>query len=194
MMSCSEVREAIHERLDGPIPADRQQEVETHLDSCTACRDFRRGLLAVGDTLRSALAFPLPGDVLENVWVRTIRAGAPHRSGPTRRLPWWAAAAAAVLVLASLPAVMRLARMTSGRWLAEERTNPTAAHDRSDPAALARAGQEARMVLAVTARALRRTERAAYDRVLVGEVSPAVRRIPIRWPEAPPPDSRRSGV
>ena len=194
MTSCSEIREALHERLDGPIPAGRRQEIENHLERCAGCREFQLGLLALGDTLRSAPAFSLPDEVLETVWARTIRAGAPHRSGPTRRLPRWAAAAAAVLVLAFLPAVVRLVRTTSERGLMEEPINPTAVHDGSDPAALTRAGQEARMVLAVTARALRRTERAAYDRVLVGEVSPAVRRIPIRWPEAPSPDSRRSGV
>jgi len=194
MMSCPEIRETIHEHLDGPIARDRQQEIGTHLALCAACRDFQQGLLALGDALRSAPVFPLPEDVLEDVWDRTVRARSEHPAGRTRRLQWWAAAAAAVLMLAFLPAVVRLARMTSEQGRADERIHPMAVLDPSDPAALARAGHEARMVLAVTARALRRTERAAYDRVLVGHVSPAVRRIPIRWPEAPSSDSRRSGV
>jgi len=46
-------------------------------------------------------------------------------------------------------------------------------------------------VLQLTSRALRRTERAAVQKVLTDEVSQALRRVPISWPE--PGAAQRSG-
>ena len=57
---------------------------------------------------------------------------------------------------------------------------------------LEQARLEARRVLEITAVALARSERAAFERVLGGEVSPAIRKIGIQWPEPTAPEDRRS--
>ena len=49
------------------------------------------------------------------------------------------------------------------------------------------AAAEARMVLAVLASALRRSEEAALVGVVAGEVSPALRKIPVTLPGKPSP-------
>ncbi len=51
-------------------------------------------------------------------------------------------------------------------------------------AELRRAAAESRMVLGLTARAMRRTERLAFDEVLSKDVSGALRRVPVDWPAA----------
>jgi len=54
------------------------------------------------------------------------------------------------------------------------------------------AAREARMVLAVAAKAVRSAETTARDRVIEGEVSPAIRHVPVRWNQVAP--SRRNGA
>jgi hypothetical protein len=54
-------------------------------------------------------------------------------------------------------------------------------------AELAQAAEEARMVFTLTAQALRKAERTATRDVLAGEVSGALRRVPIRWPSPETP-------
>ena len=49
-------------------------------------------------------------------------------------------------------------------------------------AEVARAAEEARLVLGLTAKALRGAKKTAIEDVLAGEVSPALQRAPIRWP------------
>jgi hypothetical protein len=101
--------------------------------------------------------------VLERVWDRTTRAGGRRARG----WRWNLAAAAAVVAI-----------VLSGLWL-RNGSAPTGPTD----AELARAAREARMVLQLTSHALRRTERAAVQEVLTDEVSRALRRVPISWPE-----------
>ena len=54
---------------------------------------------------------------------------------------------------------------------------------RNEPTAeeVARAAEETRMVLGLTARALRDARQVAVKDVLADEVSPALRKVPIRW-------------
>ena len=47
-----------------------------------------------------------------------------------------------------------------------------------------KAAEDVRMVLALASRAVRRSERAAVERVLAGEVAPALDRIMVDWPAA----------
>ena len=58
---------------------------------------------------------------------------------------------------------------------------------------MARAIEEIRMVLGLTARALRDARQAAVEDVLADEVSPALRRVPIRWPGESEKKRRESG-
>jgi hypothetical protein len=118
----------------------------------------------------------MPAGDLEAVWSRTVDAG---RDRERFRLDWRIAAAAVLILGAGLLFT----------WLGRRGPSPTAPSE----AEIARAADEARLVFALTAQAMRRTERAA-DQVLAEEVSPAVRRVPIRWPESTHAEPRRSGT
>jgi hypothetical protein len=169
---CLRARRAIHRRLDGePVaaPAD-------HLAGCSDCRALAVDLETIRTALRSVAARQvLDGAALEQVWARTTLAelrAAPGR-GRGRR--------GALLVAAALLAA------AFGLWL----LRPAVPAEPSR-AELERAAAQTRLVLGLTARALERTRRAAVGGVLGGEVSPALRRVPIDWPAAPVPQEGRS--
>jgi len=171
---CAEAREAVHTTLDTElVEAGLKQCLELHLSGCSACREFAEELRAIQGGLQSLPELELPDEVLQRVWNRTTRA---------RPVRFWArprnfaAAAAAVVVLA-----------LGGLWIQREAVpaGPTEAE-------LRQAAVEARMVLQLTSRALRKTEAAAFREVLTDEVSEALRRAPIRWPERSAAERRGS--
>jgi anti-sigma factor RsiW len=172
---CLAVRELIHERLDGDLPVDRERELLRHLSVCQDCRDFEADLSAVVRGLLDLPEHPMPAADVEHVLARTVRADASPagrwRSGLFRSLAWlplwarWAAASGAAT--AGIVAVLILVRP----WTA----------DRPSPEDLARADDQLRMVLSLASRALHRAEQAASERVLLEEVGPALRHVPIQW-------------
>jgi len=177
-MSCETARELIHRVLDGELmDAVRREELDEHLGACAECRRARDELGAVQSALRGLPAQPFPDEALQEVWRRTTRSGPVRRVAVGRRwLDWRPAAAAAVLALALYAA-----------WDAGVvRNEPTAEE-------VARAAEETRMVLALTARALRDARQVAVKDVLADEVSPALRRVPIRWPGGANDERRESG-
>jgi anti-sigma factor RsiW len=146
------------------MDAGSKQQLEAHLAGCAACREFASEMRVIQDGLRSLPELTLPDDVLDEVWNLTTRA----RRAPVRVRRWHlAAAAAAVLVM-----------VLAGIWL-RNGSAPTGPSE----AELAQAAREARMVLELTSRALRRTERAVVRDVMTDEVSRALRRVPVQWPE-----------
>lgn len=174
MSGCAEVRRTIQEALDGPVEASRHAAAASHVQACPECRDYQEGLRIVRDELRRLPSIPFPEDALEEVWKRTTRAESRFAKKPTRRMLPWLAAAAAVLVTAlSLPALFRPVTRTYSA------------------ADLSQAEREARSALALAGDALRKSRHAALTEVLAGEVSPAMKKIPIRWPSPKTPDSRR---
>jgi predicted anti-sigma-YlaC factor YlaD len=169
-MTCEETRRHIHEAHDDDRGAPLPELVRAHVAACTACRDFEGDLRALTDALRALPPAPLPGDVLDAVWRRTIRAR-PAVAATTIR-PWRLAAAAAfvtVLSTASLYFVFAPARPPG----------PSSVE-------LARASAQADMVFGYTARALAATRDAAADRVLASKVSPAVRGVVASHPPRRP--------
>lgn len=91
-----------HERLsaylDGELPPGERAEVEGHLATCAACA-ARLSSLAAADAAFASLPAEAPEGYFESLPSRVtarLRAGPPRAS---RRLPAWAWAAAAVLVL-----------------------------------------------------------------------------------------------
>lgn len=174
MNRCESLREWMHERLDGPIPAERAEELERHLRACAGCREIDDGWRRVQAELRALPEVPLPDALLAAVWARTTQKPARPEVPARAARAWWFAAAAAVLTIALL------------LWLARpDRSLPSAAE-------YARAERDARLALGVAARAMHVTERTAVNRVLAKEVSPVLRRIPVRWPVSTEPDPRRS--
>jgi anti-sigma factor RsiW len=162
---CSEAREAIHASLDADLmDAVQRRDLEAHLARCAPCREHAAELRRVQDALRSLPELELPEEALERVWQRTTRSSRlPFRP----RLRDLVASAAAVLLVAVV-----------GLWLYEGSAPPG-----PTDAELERAAREARLVLGVASRALQRSEEVAIRDVLAEEVSPALRRAPIRWPE-----------
>jgi RNA polymerase sigma-70 factor (ECF subfamily) len=159
--ACDAAREWIHQSLDAELmDAATKQRLDDHLSGCAACRERADELRAVQEGLRSLPELKLPDDALEEVWRRTTRS--------RRTRPWYLAAAAAAITVLVL----------GGLWLRNgpQPTGPTDAE-------LEQAAREARLVLQFASRALHRTEQAAFRDILTDEVSTALQRVPIQWPE-----------
>ena len=166
---CPEAREAIQVALDADMmEAGKRQLLEAHLAGCADCREHETEMRTIQHALRSLPSPELPDAALQEVWDRTTRA----EKTPTQRAwgPGWrnlAAAAAAVLIIA-VGGVLQWGGRVPGEPTDEE---------------LRRAADEARVVLGLTSQALRKTEQAAFRDVLADEISGALRRVPIEWPE-----------
>jgi predicted anti-sigma-YlaC factor YlaD len=178
---CAEARAAIQDLLDGPLAGRRRQALDEHLARCSACREVQSGLRNVRLALRSLPEIPLPEDALAEVWARTI--DAPRPTGAAARPVGWktVAALAASLLLA-------VVLLWSGR-VPGARQAPSP--DDMTQAEIEQIQRETRQALRVTAAAVHLSREVALDRVLEREISPAIRRIPVRWPETGTPASRR---
>lgn len=183
---CAEAREVMQEIMDGPVAAARRATLDEHLASCADCREVRQGFDTVRTALRALPEIPLPGDALDEVWARSIDAG-PDES---RASEWRPRVAAIAAIAASLLLVV-----LAVQWSSQLPPQPTVRIATAvEPGAerIDQAQQEAKQVLEITAVALARSEHVAFDRVLGGEISPAIRKIGIQWPERPAPQDRRS--
>lgn len=161
---CTWARLALDRRFDGePPPRGDAERLAAHLRDCGSCVRLQAELEEVQRRLRAMSPQRLPDAALEAVWDRTTRSAG---AAPVRT--WRAAAAAAVLVVA-LGGLM---------WRA---TVPPAGPSEGE---LRRAADDTRLVLELAAYAMQRTERVAMHDVLRGDVSGALRRVPIDWPVA----------
>lgn len=165
--ACRDARHTVQRQLDGDLmDAVVRQALERHLDDCPTCLEYRRDLEEVQETLRAVPALAMPDEALDEVFQRTSRA--PDRLGSRFErwgLEWRAAAAALVLGIGIW-----------GLW-------PQGGAGFSDEE-LQQAALEARLALKLTARTLNGAEETAVRAVLAGEVSPALDRLPIRFPES----------
>ncbi len=173
MSDCDRIRAAIQERLDGTLAGGDDLAIRGHLAGCPACREFESGLRRVQDALRALPPTPMPDEVLDAVWDRTVRARERRRELPALHFGWKLAVAAVLLAVALLAVFFRY-------------SPPPAPRRAPDPAEIARADRDARRVLLLVSQAFHSAERAAADQVLAGEVSPTIRRIPIISPAATP--------
>ena len=159
-MTCEQARATLHELLDGDS-VDREQEYRDHIAACSGCREADRDLQTIQTELRALPLAALPDTALERVWRDTTRPKGRQVSRRRFRGMDWRPAAAA----AALAAVL----------LGVHFVGPP---DPSE-AELNQAAVEARMVLQLTARALRQSEETVIREVLAKEVSPALGRAPI---------------
>lgn len=178
---CRSARALVHDRADGEIDDVGRVRLEAHLAVCRDCVDFAEEIDGVRDSLAGLADVPFPDDALREVWARTVEAE------PWWRRPWFPSAA----WRPALTAVAAAAIAGAALWLAFDggRTPAPASASQQE---MARAVAEARYALALAGGAVRRSERAAVGKVLLGEVGPALERIPVRWPSAE--DSRRNGT
>jgi hypothetical protein len=175
---CRQAREWIQDRLDAVLDDSSARTLSEHLASCEACSAYRDEIEGVHAALESLPPMRMPDEALQEVWSRTVDAG-------VREIPWWKVGFGWRPALA---AAALLAVVATG-WFVLDRRPP----EQTDPELL-QAASEARYVLEMTAAALKRSERAAVESVLAGQVSPALERIVIDWPEMPDRDERRNGV
>lgn len=84
--------------LDGELSPGEAAEVRAHLRECSDCAE-RLAELAAVDELAQGLTVEAPGGYFESFPAR-LREKLPERAPAARRLPMWALAAAAVLLLA----------------------------------------------------------------------------------------------
>ena len=194
MIGCEAARRLMDLRLDGEIGPAEAIELEVHLNGCTSCREVASGLEAVAAGLLRIPLEKMPDEDFRAVLDRTVgvrssragslggsqagSAGAVPGARASRRRSYLALAAAVLAATLLVPFAI---------WYLTP----------SDPANLTaaevdEAAREARMVLAVAAKAVRSAETTARDRVIGGEVSPAIRHVPVRWNQVAP--SRRNGA
>ena len=145
------------------MEATDRTRMESHVAVCSECAEKTAQLRELQDMLRGFAEAPLPDEALQGVWQRTVRS--PEARAPRRGFDWRFAAAAAAVVF--------VAWVGMRGWRSTE-----PAHDQE----ALRAAAEARMVLQLTANALKRTERAAFKEVFTEEISPALRKAGVKWP------------
>ncbi len=92
------VMEKLSPYLDGELTASEAAAVQAHLRDCSDCARRLSELAAVDDLAR-AIAEEAPGGYFESFPLR-LRQKLPQRAPRPRRLPMWALAAAAVLLIA----------------------------------------------------------------------------------------------
>ncbi len=157
--------ELFHRVLDGDLmEATDRQGLEAHLAVCSECTEKTGQLREMQDLLRGMAEQPMPDDALREVWQRTVRA--PVARTRRRWRDWRFAAAAAVVVFAT--------------WIGV-RLYPVPGNSN---ATAERAAQEVRLVLQLTANAIKRTEEVTFREVFAERVSPALQKVGIIWPQA----------
>jgi hypothetical protein len=170
-MNCDRAREIGHALLDGDLmQAARRQAFDTHVRGCSSCREWWDDLATMQRGLRELPQPGFPDSALEELWAATSRG--PAAAAPRFRFDWRPLAAAAALTLALL-GLSGLSELPRDR----STTAPQALHTEQE---IAQATEQARLVFQLTARAINKAERTAV-REIVDEVSPALRRMPLRW-------------
>jgi predicted anti-sigma-YlaC factor YlaD len=168
--ACETFRPLLHERLDGELGPDAALSLDAHLAACPDCRSAAEGLAVVRSGLLALPEHPLPAEAIEEILDRTVR----DRRLGTRFAAYWPAWAGAAALAALALLLLRFP------------LSPSVPAE-IPPGDVAKAASEARLVLSLAAGALHRAERAAGNRILAGEIAPALRRVPIRWAVRPEP-------
>lgn len=164
MSGCARFVEMLHARLDGELTDADARALEAHLDSCDGCREMASSLESAGEALRGLAFEPMPEADFQAVLDRTVRASVVPFRPKRARLLAGLGLAAAVLAAAVIVPLLVSDSTTS----------------RPSPQEIARAREDAMRALAIAGRALKRAETAG-NAVVSGEVSPALRHVPLRW-------------
>lgn len=164
MNGCTRFVDLLHARLDGELAEGDARELIAHLETCTACRELASGFDATRESLRGLAFEPMPEADFQAVLDRTVRSESrvvPFRSRRARVFAGVGLASAAAALAAALIVPMYRSSHPSD-------------------AEVAKARQDALRALAIAGRALKRAETAG-NAVVIDEVSPALRRVPLRW-------------
>lgn len=66
-MKCGEIRKGISRELDGTLSEEELRTVESHLESCEACREFRAAFAELHSLHREAEVFDPPVSLLPSI-------------------------------------------------------------------------------------------------------------------------------
>lgn len=166
-MSCEEALERLEAFVDGELAGAKAAGLEAHLASCAGCAAEHRLALDVRRELRALPELETPPAVLAEVFRKVEASASPRRRlldlGRLRRPRWldlrpapaWTALAAALLAAVVIG---------TGLWLAPPAEEPA---PELDPAAVARATEEARYALAYVGLVSQRAGLKLRDDVLI---------------------------
>jgi len=173
-LDCARARRTQHRLLDGePIPDVERRSQAGHVAACPDCRAAAEDLDRIVRAFAGISETAMPPRTLDGIWDRTVRS----KGGRAGSAGMWRFAASLVLTAA-----------LAGLWGWQRRTAPAAPTE----AELRRAASDVRLVLGLTGRAIHSTEQTAIRAVLGREVSGALERLPIEWPETDESKRRRS--
>ena len=104
-MSCTHIRHALSARLDGEDPGVDDAVIETHLDTCTACRDFAAAAASLHRSTRVAPAPAMP-DLTPAILAAIGDDAAAPVSDSKLALRWILAVLALVQIGVAVPALL----------------------------------------------------------------------------------------
>jgi anti-sigma factor RsiW len=110
-MKCKSSEHLLELYLDGELAARESVEMREHLDSCSACARRCRELEQIGCDIRMHAGHYTPPAGLERRVQAALRKAAKEDKQPSRVLHNWMAAAASVLLLASIASNVALLRL-----------------------------------------------------------------------------------
>ncbi|MGB9920519.1 MAG: zf-HC2 domain-containing protein [Moorellales bacterium] len=114
-MNCRQAENLISSYLDGELAEAERPELEAHLASCPACRQYAEELEAAQAALAGVFAAAEPpADLFERLMARVREAEAGARPAGRARQPWWPGLRRAAAV-AGLAAAVGLACLGLGR-------------------------------------------------------------------------------
>ena len=177
-MLCEQARESIQDLIDDgktvmESVSGTAGALAAHLEVCSDCRVFQKEMSKLHRGLTDLPELAFPAAALEEVWDQTVRKRA------VAKFDWrWLAVAAAILV------VVFAGRLFDSQKVGSEYST----------AEVAQATVEARAALNLVRDALQRSEQAAVERVLGGEVTPALEKITIGLPDTESSKKRRTGA
>ena len=173
MSACARFEDLLHARRDGELGDAESRELEGHLASCDRCREIASSLESAREALRGIAFEPMPEADFQAVLDRTVRSEGKVVPLRPRRPRLYAGLGLAAAVIAAAVIVPLVVSRNQG----------------PSPREIAHAREDALRALAIAGRALKRAETAG-NAVVTGEVSPALRRVPLRWDRLAD-DSRR---
>ena len=113
MIECKRDRETIAAYVDGELEASARAELESHLETCAACRELVAAQRRLGEMFAALPEVTPPGDFEARFWARMARERDAAPAGfaarlrevfsPRRGLALGAAAAAALALFVALP-------------------------------------------------------------------------------------------
>jgi hypothetical protein len=117
-MNCEKLETVIALYVEGDLPSRNAHAIERHLMTCRSCREFAEELMLSQSALKSLGRVPAPEQSLERVQARVMNAAAIAGSARSSRVPYYAIAAAVILLVTVSLVALRREQKDTKRMLA----------------------------------------------------------------------------